>query len=251
MEIRYIKHGDIPIKHFIAENTRGAVLALHGFGGSKESLAIQKLAERLCPKGIDVAAPDWEAHGERGRDFSRLSVGGCISDLRAAERFVAENISDNIGVFSTSFGGYITLLRMEEDSAPYRRTVLRVPAVNMANSLINAARLSDPSASEEKARAEGRFVLRMAESFEVPFSLYEELAARSCVRSCSAWRGAGIFTVYAENDELVRRADTEEFLRLNDIPSKMMSGCGHRMAEPAEKLDEALDAAAESLTGIL
>lgn len=250
MEIRYIKHGDIPIKHFASDGARGAVIALHGFGGSKESAAIELLAKRLCPLGIDVAAPDWEAHGERGRDFSRLSVDGCISDLRAAERFVRENISDNIGVFSTSFGGYIALLRAEQDSAAYRRVVLRVPAVDMANSMINAARLSDPSASAEKARSDGYFTLRMAEEFHVPYRLYEELSARSCVRRCPAWSGDKMIVIYAENDELVSRADTEEFLRLNDIPSKMITGTGHRMMAP-EKLSEALDAAAEFLGGIV
>lgn len=249
MTIRYISIENIPAKHFVSENARGAVLALHGFGGSKESAAIQLLAERLCPKGIDIIAPDWEAHGERGKDFSRLSVSGCISDLRRVEKFVGGNISENIGVFATSFGGFITLLRMEEN-APYKRVVLRVPAVNMADSLVNAARLSNPDITAETARALGYFPMRMAEEFRVPFPLYEELAAKSCVRKCAAWRGDRIFTVYAENDELVRRRDTEEFIKLNDIPAKMISGTGHRMMQP-EKLCEALDAAADKLTEII
>lgn len=250
MTVRRESCGNIPIKHFVSDNARGAVLALHGFGGSKESCAIQALAERLCPTGIDVAAIDWEAHGERGRDFSQLSVNGCVADLRAAEQYAAENISENIGVFATSFGGFIALLRMEQGEAPYKRVVLRVPAVDMADSLVNAARLSDPDISVEKARAQGYFPMRMAERFSVPFSFYEELAAVSCVRKCAAWRGDIVSVIYAENDELVRRRDTEEFALLNNIPARMISGTGHRMAQP-EKLSEALNAAAEKLTEIL
>ncbi len=250
MTIRYTTIENIPAKHFASESAGAAVLALHGFGGSKESCAIALLAERLCPLGIDVLAPDWEAHGDRGHDFSRLSVGGCISDLKTAERFARENISDNIGVFATSFGGFIALLRMAEGSAPYKRAVLRVPAVNMANSLVNAARLSDPDITAEKAREQGHFTLRMAEEFQIPFSLYEELAENSCVRKCAEWSSEKISVVYAENDELVSRLDTEKFIRLNDIPAKMIRGTGHRMMQP-EKLSEALDFAAEKLTQII
>ena len=55
-EVKYI--GTVPVKLFTGEKPAKSVLAVHGFGGSKDSLAIEGLAQRLCDKGFRVAAPD-------------------------------------------------------------------------------------------------------------------------------------------------------------------------------------------------
>ena len=49
-EVKYI--GTVPVKLFTGENPAKSVLAVHGFGGSKDSLAIEGLAQRLCDKGL-------------------------------------------------------------------------------------------------------------------------------------------------------------------------------------------------------
>ena len=61
-EVKYI--GTVPVKLFTGEKPAKSVLAVHGFGGSKDSLAIEGLAQRLCDKGFRVAAPDLPCHGE-------------------------------------------------------------------------------------------------------------------------------------------------------------------------------------------
>lgn len=49
-EVKYI--GTVPVKLFTGEKPAKSVLAVHGFGGSKDSLAIEGLAQRLCDKGF-------------------------------------------------------------------------------------------------------------------------------------------------------------------------------------------------------
>ena len=65
MDVQVIHIGAVPVKLFTGGDAEHSVLAVHGFGGSKDSLAIEGLAQRLCDKGFRVAAPDLPCHGER------------------------------------------------------------------------------------------------------------------------------------------------------------------------------------------
>ena len=81
-EVKYI--GTVPVKLFTGEKPAKSVLAVHGFGGSKDSLAIEGLAQRLCDKGFRVAAPDLPCHGERTEKERELQEHQAEND---AERF--------------------------------------------------------------------------------------------------------------------------------------------------------------------
>ena len=82
-EVKYI--GTVPVKLFTGEKPAKSVLAVHGFGGSKDSLAIEGLAQRLCDKGFRVAAPDLPCHGERTEKERELTPERCLSDILAVE----------------------------------------------------------------------------------------------------------------------------------------------------------------------
>ena len=245
MKTEYLKIGDIAAKLYRGENARETILAVHGFGGNKESGAIAGLAQRVCAEGYNVLAIDLPAHGERD-DFSQLSVERCIEDILAAENYIKSELTQRVSAFATSFGAFCMLLRQEQRPHSYRRTVLRVPAVNMANSLIRAASLFDKDFSLEKARREG-FKLVMAKTYELPFAFYERLLEHSAVRPCEAWNRQDILVIAAECDELVPPEDTREFLRLNPaVKSCVITGAGHRMTQEGA-LDSALDKAVSFL----
>lgn len=243
METEYIKIGDITAKLYRGENASETILAVHGFGGNKESGAIEGLAQRVCGSGYNVLAIDLPAHGERD-DFSQLTIERCVEDILAAEKYVKSRLTEKISAFATSFGGFCMLLRQEQFPHSFRRTVLRVPAVNMANSLLRATALFDKDFSLDKARREG-FHLTMAKTYDLPFSFYERLSEHIAVRPCSAWNRGDILVLAAEFDELVSPEDTREFLRLNPaVKSCIIKGAGHRMTQPgalAKALDEAVD----------
>ena len=244
MQIERIMIGDIPAKLFRADRPQLTVLALHGFGGSKDSWAIQGLAERLCGKGCNILAFDWPCHGERNEACSELTVERCIEDLLSVERFAESEYGGRTSVFATSFGGFVLLNRMERHPHAFERIVLRVPAVNMAAALFNSAKLQAADLSLDKAKTEG-FDLVVGKRFCLPFEFYEQLDRLSAVRYSSRWNSSDMLTVWAERDELVPPEDTREFLRLNPLIQPLcISGSGHRMAERPEYLAAALDAAA-------
>lgn len=243
MHNEVIHIGDIPVKVYTDGEFSRTVLAVHGFGGSKDSLAIEGLAERLCPVGFRVAAPDLPCHGERTEPESRLSPENCISEIMAVERELSAEYA-----FGTSFGGALLLRRIELYGDPFRRIVLRVPAVNMADSLLRCMQLFQPGFTLAQAESSG-FHVKMSRELNIPYSFYGKLLELNEVRHCAAWNTPDILAVYAGSDELVARKDTEEFLRLNpEIQRLCIEGSGHRMNQKPEYLSAALDRAAEHFT---
>lgn len=230
---------NIPVKVYTSGEYTRTVLAVHGFGGSKDSLAIEGLAQRLCPEGFRVAAPDLPCHGERTEPETALVPERCINELRSLISCTSAEYA-----FATSFGAALILRLIELHGNPFRRVVLRVPAVNMADSLTRCMRLFQPEFTLEQARQEG-FSVKMSRELHIPFAFYGELQKLNEVRACPAWNTPDFLAIYAGCDELVARADTEEFLRLNPrIKSLCIEGSGHRMNQKEEYLTRALDEAA-------
>lgn len=247
MEILYTKINNTPYKLYKAERPGGTVVAVHGFGGSKESFAIETLAQRVCSKGLNVLTFDLPAHGERTEGAEGLQASLCIKELMAAEDY-AKSLGSEMYAFATSFGGMCMLHRLERYPDSFKRIVLRVPAVDMDESLLRVAHMCSADFSLEKAKTEG-FNITLGREYNIPYRFYEELQQLRCVRHSDVWDNGRIMTVYAQNDELVSPRATEGFLSSNPkMRSLCIKGSGHRMAEP-QQLDEAIGAAAEFLLG--
>ncbi|MBQ8170963.1 MAG: alpha/beta hydrolase [Oscillospiraceae bacterium] len=243
MKTEYLKINNIPSKLYSADHPHGTVLAVHGFGGSKESAAISALAETITPQGLNVLSWDLPAHGERTETAEALSIDRCISEIISIEWYIEENIGGSMYAFATSFGGLCMLHRISESGDPYHRIVLRVPAVNMSRTLITISKMQDPEFTMEKAEESG-FFIRMSRNYAIPYRFYDELCSLSCLHARPEWNNNRIMTIYAGQDELVAPEDTEIFLKLNpNIASLLIKDSDHRMARSPEFLSQALDAA--------
>lgn len=248
MQTEYFDISDIPAKLYRAENAVGTVLALHGFGGSKESGAVDGLAALVCPRGLNVLCFDFPAHGARSEAAEQLSLEQCIDEILTVERYISQNIGGEMYAFATSFGGLCLLQRLKQEADSFKKIVLRVPAVDMAQSLLAIAAATDSDFSMEKAEKKG-FVIKMGIEYHIPFSFYGQLLQCACTGYNPRWDSDRIFVVYAEHDELVSPEATSKFLRLNpQISSLCIKGAGHRMAE-GNQLQQALAAAAKFLCG--
>lgn len=247
MTSELIKIGKIPVKMYTDGTAEHTILAIHGFGGSKDSLAIEGLAERLCNNGCRVAAPDLPCHGERNENECELTPERCVSDIMEVEDWLSDSFNGELSAFATSFGGCCVLRRLELRQNRFRQIVLRVPAINMADSMLRCMRIFQPDFTLEQARQDG-FHLKMSRELHIPYEFYEQLLAMNEIRHSDAWNSPNILTIYSGRDELVDRTDTEEFLRLNpEIRRMCLEESGHRMAEKPEFLNAALDKAAEFL----
>lgn len=140
MDTNYTNYSGVPAKEF-GRGDKAVILALHGFGGSKESSAIELLGEKISAAGGKVVAIDLPGHGENGRVSDCLTVSECQRDiLLTAERIRADHPDAGFGVFATSFGGYNALIALKDLEKIFGEfpLVLRAPAVSMARTFRRA-----------------------------------------------------------------------------------------------------------------
>ncbi len=113
-------------------NVEKVVLALHGFGGQKDSLAIRHFAEKALSKykTTAVLSYDHPCHGEDA--LNRLTLEASDRYLGYVLQYIGEQFPDaELYNYSTSFGGYVALKYIYEHGNPFRRMALRCPAINL------------------------------------------------------------------------------------------------------------------------
>ena len=141
--VQHFAIGDVPCKAFLPAN--GAVdlalLAVHGFSGSKDGPTIDTLVNSLCPRGAAVHCFDFPAHGGHPAGGEALTLGNCADTLLSAARHMNDaQPHARKGVFATSFGGYMALLSLGELEGILGKfdLVLKAPAVKMAETFERA-----------------------------------------------------------------------------------------------------------------
>lgn len=105
------------------------VLALHGFGGNKES--DEEWTEILVPLGIAVLRIDFSCSGESDGKYEDKTITGFIDDVRAALNFIfnMDGINKNmVGVVGHSMGAVTTILIAARDKR-VKTAVASVPAI--------------------------------------------------------------------------------------------------------------------------
>lgn len=114
------------------EGQRQVVLVCHGFGSSKDSPMVQALDRTLPAHGMGVYSFDFPAHGKSPAGPESLRVPFCMDDLLEVEAHLrARDPGVEIAYFASSFGAYITLLRLAWQPRPRARAFLRSAAVTM------------------------------------------------------------------------------------------------------------------------
>ena len=120
------------------EEKRVCIIA-HGFASSKESSTAQMLLDHLEKMGLGAVAFDFPCHGTSTADYKALTVDACLQDMAAVEAYVMEAVPEaEICHFGSSFGAYMSILRMVQVDQP-RRAFLRCAAVDMDHAFDDVA----------------------------------------------------------------------------------------------------------------
>lgn len=239
MEIQSKNGYKINIKCFMPDICTKIIIACHGFGGDKESSAITLLGEKLQKHNIGVITFDFPGHGKSEVTAEKLTIDNCIMDLESLEDYISEKYPNTeIGIFATSFGAYIALLRINQGNSKYFSTVLRAPAICMDEIFVNALMQEDM----ETYKNRGYTVLGFDRIMNVPYSYYKELTNNK------------LFEVYKENkkmliiqgteDDVAPISDTKKFIKELNTEATLVEipGADHRMKKEGE-LDFAIDEA--------
>lgn len=113
--------------------TQHVIVFAHGYGGHKDTKAAEHFADAMLSKMKKTALLifDWPCHGTDVR--KKLTLEDCDTYLTMVIDYIKTQMNvDDICLYGTSFGGYMTLKYIHDHGCnPFRKIALRCPAITM------------------------------------------------------------------------------------------------------------------------
>ena len=226
----YLPNGqfDIPVTVTCcdSEKVRQVVLGVHGFGGSKNDAIQQAIAEEMTMFCDATVRFDFPAHGENADD--RLTLCGCRKALLTVARYARERFAEaeELCIFATGFGAYVTLSALEEllELTEDLRLVVQTPSVRMHATLLSMLRMS-----EQTLRAMGSTVIPVpGRALTVTYDFYEELRQTLVLAS----QPIPLLILHGEEDAYISMEDIRNFRRVNEEAKLVyIPGASHQFLE--------------------
>ena len=212
------------------KSVKKAVINIHGFSGHKDNKAAQRFAEYVLKKRHDTAiiAFNLPCHGDDVRKTILLS--DCDLYIKAVIDYIKSRFStEDIYVYTTSFGGYLTLKYIAEHGNPFKKIAMRCPAVNMYEVLSGCIM----SPAEQKALSNGKPVLV---GFDRKIKIYgdflDDLKANDITEYDYTPYSEKLLILHGTKDEVVSFDASEEFAKKNNIEFIPIENADHRFKDP-------------------
>lgn len=247
-KIKSLNGYNISVRTYLpTENIKEIIIAVHGFGGDKDSSAIRLLAKKMVKENFLVICFDFPSHGDSEVEDDKLTIDNCINDIETIEQYIKDKFGRDIkiNIFATSFGAYITLLKIIKKKTRYNKIVLRAPAIKMDEILKNTL-LREPFEDFKRNRVTKLGFRRI---MDIPYDFYEELKANKILKIYQ--NNQKMFIIQGTNDDVAPIEDTKELIALdkNNITLYEIKGADHRMKKNGE-LEEAINKAKEYFLNI-
>lgn len=213
-----------------ARNIREIVLSLHGFGGHKEAMAVEHFAEKYLSKRKNAAVVifDWPCHGEDGR--KKLTLSDCDSYIRLTLEYLSKLYEGVVFYnYSTSFGGYMVLRYIHEYGNPFRKIVLRCPAIELYELMIT--RLITPEKLEQLLAGKD-VLIGFDREIKISKSFIDELKACNLTQLDFMDFADDILIIHGTKDEIVPFDSATKFADDNVIEFIPIEKADHRFMEP-------------------
>ena len=225
-----LEQGDLKIPCILSESdyeVRRVVLSVHGLGGSTQDDIQCSIAEEMTLFDSAVYRFDFPAHGSSTLDSNFLTLKHCVDTLLAVARKAKADYPqvENLCIFATGFGAYVTLVALDElvELPGHIRLVVQTPSVRMENTL-----LAMKNISRETLWAMDRVTFRATRPFDVTYSFYEELRANSVMVA----HPIPMLILHGEEDAYIRSEDIRNFHRINEQAKLVIiPGATHRFLE--------------------
>ena len=232
METKFLLRRDgleIPCKCSEPEDgdIRRIVVGVHGIGGSKDDAIQASLAEEMEQFYSVVFRFDFPAHGENLRDGSVMSLDGCVKTLVAVAAEARQRYPDveDLCLFASGFGAYVTLVALEELMAlPGRvKLVVQTPSVRMDETI-----LAMIGFTRETLWTMDQVAMKTRHPIGISYRFYEELRDHSVMHPYPI----PILILHGEEDAFIRMQDVRQFRRLNERSKLVIiPGTSHRFLE--------------------
>ena len=217
----------IPVKMTETDfgNPSRIVLGVHGLGGSTEDAIQQSLAEEMSFFSCHTIQFDFPAHGQNPCD--ELSLDKCLRTVMAVASYARETYPEveDLCIFATGFGAYVTLLALEDltDLRGTIRLVVQTPSVMMHETLLTMKQIS-----RETLWAMDHVTFNVSRPFEVTYSFYEELSHHIALVT----QPIPMLILHGEEDSYIKMEHIRQFHLINpDSKLVIIPGTSHRFLE--------------------
>lgn len=231
IRIKTSKKYSIEINEYIPEKMKKVIIAVHGFGGDKNSTVIVALANELNKYNIGLVCFDFPGHGQSEVDGNYFTVENSINDLNEVEKYVKEKYKLPIGIFATSYGAYITLLNIGKNKKEYSDVILRCPAIDM----FNIFRKNILNISEDDFKQKGYCELGYERKINIIYKYFEELEKNN-VKEIIKEVNIPIVIIHGTEDDMAPIEDSIEFERKfkENVILEKVYGADHRFKKEGE-----------------
>ena len=220
----------IGLTEFIPSNIKGIIIWLIGFGSSKDTPKVHSFAEMILPLGIGLVSFNYPGHGFSKEGKDDFTLENCLSDFNTIEEYVRkkyENIP--IGLFGTSLGGYLILLKINQLENPnYFCVILRCPAIKMDECFKNNI-LKDPI---KEFRKNGYIYAGFSKKIRVTYKFYESLLKNKLFDIYN--KEYPMLIIHGTKDKIAPFIDCVKFMKSKNKKAilEKIEGADHRMNEP-------------------
>ena len=230
-QIFTISSGDMQIPCRLSEpdygQIRRVVIGVHGLGGNSNDAIQASIAEEMEMFYAATIRFDFPAHGEN--PCEELALWRCRETLLAVARHARERYPEveDLCVFATGFGAYVTMTAMQDlVELPFRvRLVVQTPSLRMDQTVLNFTRVSAVTLEAME------MVL-----FKVPkraigffYSFYEECRDNPAF----APYPIPMLILHGQYDDYIPMSDIQLLRDLNDRSKLVIiPGASHRFQEP-------------------
>ena len=226
-----LQRGGITVPIYVSEPEYGAparlVLGVHGLGGSARDRIQTGIAEEMALFSAVTVRFDFPGHGENPMTDVDFTVKNCMSVLLETASWAKENYPqvEDLCVFATGFGAYITLLCVDDllEMPGKLKLVVQTPSVLMHETL-----LAMLNRSREPFRLMDGFTFPTERPFTVNYDFYEELRRNIALNSYPI----PMLILHGQEDAYIRLSDIRQLRRINeDAKLVFIPGATHRFQE--------------------
>lgn len=206
---------------------RRVVLGVHGLGGCAMDDIQVAIAEEMEMFYSASVRFDFPGHGENPLEGEDFNLDNCKNSLLAAASFAKERFPqvEDLCIFATGFGAYITFLCMDEllELPGSIKLVVQTPSVLMHETL-----LAMRGINETTFQAMGSITLRTPRPLLVTYRFFEDMMENVAMASYPL----PFLILSGEADTHVRRQDIQRLRRINDgAQHVVIPGASHRFLE--------------------
>lgn len=223
--------GELPIPVKITESDyeiRRVVLGVHGLGGNTMDPIQTSIAEEMEFFSSVVYRFDFPAHGESVLESEHFTLENCRRTLMAVAAHAKESYPDveDLCIFATGFGAYMTLVCLEDlmDLPGKIKLVLQTPSVRMHETILSMRGITKATLA-----AMGYMSFTRRRHLDVTYEFYQDLENNTVMMTFPI----PMLILMGEEDSVIRQEDIQSFARIND-QSKLViiPGASHRFEEP-------------------